>query len=142
MSQSASTQPVFIPYLTVSDGRAAIEWYGKVLGTSVVEGELYEMDDGRIGHATLDLGAGTFYLSDPYPELGVQSPDMLGGSTAAMVVHVDDADETYDLAVAQGAEAQRPVENQRGLRSGWFLDPWGHRWSPTSAEKPDLTATQ
>jgi len=26
----------------------------------------------------------------------------------------------------------REVSNNNGHRSGWFYDPWGHRWSPTS----------
>ncbi|MFT7600992.1 MAG: PhnB protein [Acidimicrobiales bacterium] len=130
-------QPALVPYLTVDNARAAIGWYGKVFGAAVVDGELFEEVGGHIGHATMQLPHATFYLSDEYPELGAKSPALLGGSTAAMVLRVDDADETYDLAVAEGASADRPVQNQHGSRAGWLTDPWGHRWSPTSDEKPD-----
>jgi uncharacterized glyoxalase superfamily protein PhnB len=131
------TEPTLIPYLAVDDARAAIEFYGSVFGAGQVAGELFEMDDGRIGHATLAIGDGRLYLSDEYPEMNVQGPNARGGTTVAIVIQVDDADETYAAAVAAGALAERPVQNQHGARSGWFQDPWGHRWSPTSAAKPE-----
>ena len=40
------------PYLCVANARAAIEWYGDVLGAEVVY-EPIEMEDGRIGHVEL-----------------------------------------------------------------------------------------
>lgn len=128
--------PTIIPYLAVHDARAAIDFYGTVLGATTVDGELFEMEDGRIGHATLAVGDARLYVSDEYPEMNVQGPVARGGTTVAIVIHVADADETYAAALAAGATAERPVENQHGFRSGWFVDPWGHRWSPTSAEKP------
>ena len=121
----------------VSDGRAAIEFYREVFGAELVEGELYEGDDGRLGHASLTIGGADLYLSDEHPEINVLGPHSRGGGTAAVVIHVDDADETYEHAIAAGAKAERPVVNQHGARSGWFEDPWGHRWSPTSPAKPD-----
>ena len=126
-----------IPYLSVTDSRAAIEFYRDVFGAEVVDGEVVEMDDGRIGHASLKVGDADLYLADEFPEMNILSPTTRGGGTVAMVIRVDDADETYARALAAGAEAERPVTNQHGARSGWFVDPWGHRWSPTSAAKPD-----
>ncbi len=116
------------PYLSVSDGRAAIEWYGRVFGATVVDGELHAQGD-RIGHASLRIGDVDLYLSDEYPELGAESPTRLGGSTVALVVHVDDVDATWATAVEAGAEADRPPTDQMDFRSCWFRDPWGHRWS-------------
>lgn len=129
--------PDLVPYLTVTDARAAIEFYRVAFEATLVEGELFEMDDGRIGHASLSVGEGLLYLSDEFPEMGVVAPETVGGSTMALVIKVADADETYDRAVAAGGRAQRPVQNQNGARSGWLLDPWGHRWSPTGPEKLD-----
>ncbi len=121
-----------IPYLAVDDARAAMAFYATVFGAAPVDGELFEMDDGRIGHVTLEVGDARFYLSDEYPEMNVQGPKARGGTTVAIVIHVDDADATLATALQAGAEPERPVENQHGARSGWFQDPWGHRWSPTS----------
>lgn len=129
--------PTIIPYLAVDDARSAIEFYRRVFGAEPVDGELFEMDDGRIGHVTLAVGEARLYLSDEYPEMNVQGPKARGGTTVAIVIQVDDADDTYATAVAAGATAERPVENQHGARSGWFHDPWGHRWSPTSPANPE-----
>lgn len=121
-----------VPYLAVTDGRAAIEYYGTVFGAEVVEGELFEMDDGRVGHVSLTIGGASLYVSDEFPEMNVLAPVTRGGSSAAVVIHVDNADETIAAAVAAGGTLDRPAEDQHGARSGWFVDPWGHRWSPTS----------
>ncbi len=130
-----TTPPTLIPYLAVSDARAAIEFYTSVFGAELDPDEYYEMEDGRIGHATLAVGAGRFYLSDEYPELGAVSPDTVGGSTIAVVINVPDADATYSAAVSAGATGQRPPEDGNGGRSGWLIDPWGHRWSPFGPAK-------
>ena len=39
----------------------------------------YLMEDGRLGHAILTVAGESLYLSDEYPELGVTSPQLLGG---------------------------------------------------------------
>jgi PhnB protein len=45
-------------------------------------------------------------------------------------VYVEDVDAVFDRAVAAGAKAVRPVENQfYGDRSGQFEDPFGHHWN-------------
>lgn len=131
------TESTIIPYLAASDARAALEFYKSVFGAVVVDGEYYEMDDGRLGHVSMKIGDASLFLSDEFVELGAVSPTTAGASTVAVVIHVADADDTYDRAVEAGATPQRPVQNQNGARSGWFLDPWGHRWSPTSPEKPE-----
>ena len=127
-----STQ--LIPYLSVDDARAAVDFYTEVFGAQL-DGELFEMGDGRIGHATLKIGESTLYLADEFPEMNIIGPIGRGGTSVAVVINVADADETYAHALAAGATAERPVENQHGFRSGWFQDPWGHRWSPTSPAK-------
>lgn len=126
-------QTKMIPYLAVTDGRAAIDFYSEVFGAAVVEAELFEMDDGRLGHASLTIGEdASLYVSDEFPEMNILAPVTRGGSSAAVVIHVANADETIAAAVAAGATLERSAENQHGARSGWFADPWGHRWSPTS----------
>jgi PhnB protein len=67
-----------------------------------------------------------------FPEVGAKAPSTLGGATAGFVFHIDNADETMASAIAAGGTLDRPLENQHGHRSGWFIDPWGHRWSQTS----------
>jgi uncharacterized glyoxalase superfamily protein PhnB len=125
-----------IPYLMVDDARAAIDFYVEVFGAERV-GYPIVMDDGRIGHAELRFGASTLYLADDFPEHDDLGPRARGGTTAMFHVRVPDADETYAHALAAGATAERPVANQHGSRMGSLFDPFGHRWSVVSPERPD-----
>ncbi|MEM9464553.1 MAG: DUF3291 domain-containing protein [Actinomycetota bacterium] len=123
---------VFIPYLTVGDSRAALQFYGEVFGAER-SGELFEMDDGRIGHAEMTIGDQVFYMADEFAEMQLHAPTAHGGNSVSLVIHVEDCDAVYEHALLAGATGERPPADQHGFRSGWFVDPWGHRWSPTSA---------
>ena len=70
---AAPPRPAALPYLAVADARDAIAWYVDAFGASLV-GETFEMDDGRIGHAELQIGDGVLYLADEYPEIGLKAP--------------------------------------------------------------------
>lgn len=114
-------------YLAVDDARRALDWYVDVLGAERV-GDLIRMDGDRIGHAVLRLGGSELFISDEAPSLGVLGPHARGGTTVSLVVYVDSADVTVDLAVAEGAELERPVGDQPYGRVGVIRDPFGHRW--------------
>ncbi len=132
--QTQETRPMLIPYLTVGDARAAIQFYGEVLGAEQ-QGESFEMEDGRIGHAELSIGEHVLYLADDFPEINLVHPAGHGGpKSMSLIVHVNDCDAVYAHALAAGATAERPPENAHGHRIAWFVDPWGHRWSPTGPE--------
>jgi PhnB protein len=120
--------PQVTPYLCVDDAKAAIEFYSRALGAK----ERMHMPgpDGKIGHAELELGESLIMLSDEYPEMGARSPKAVGGTPVMLSIYVEDADAVFDAAVAAGATALRPVEDQfYGDRTGQFEDPFGHRWS-------------
>ena len=120
--------PQVTPYLCVDDAKAAIEFYSRVLGAT----ERMHMPgpDGKIGHAELQLGESLIMLADEFPEMGIRGPKAVGGTPVTISVYVEDADAVFDAAVAAGATAVRPMENQfYGDRSGQFEDPFGHRWS-------------
>ena len=86
--------------------------------------------DGKIGHAELELGESLIMLADEFPEMGIRGPKAVGGTPVMISIYVEDADAVFDAAVAAGATALRPVENQfYGDRTGQFEDPFGHRWS-------------
>ena len=130
----ATVQPIpegysqVTPYLCVDGASAAIEFYGQVFGAT--ERMRMPEADGKIGHAELQLGDSVIMLSDEYPEIGIRSPNTIGGTPVTMSVYVEDVDSVFDRAVTAGAKALRPVEDQfYGDRSGQFEDPFGHRWS-------------
>ena len=128
------------PYLCASPADEAMSWYRDVLDATEIM--RFTADDGRIGHAELDIAGGRIYLSDEYPELGVLSPTSIGGTAVALHLEVPDADAAYERVVAGGATAPAPPRDEAyGARSFSMIDPFGHRWmiqtpigAPTLAE--------
>jgi PhnB protein len=120
--------PQVTPYLCIDGASAAIEFYTKVFGAT--ERMRMSAPGGKIGHAELQIGDSVIMLADEFPEMGIQGPKTLGGTTVTLNVYVDDVDAVFDRAVNEGAKALGQVQNQfYGDRSGQFEDPFGHRWS-------------
>jgi PhnB protein len=120
--------PRLTPYLCVDGAARAIEFYTQVLGAS----EKMRMGGpgGTIGHAELAFGDSVLMLADEHPDMGFLSPGRIGGTAVTLHLYVDDVDAVFAKALAAGANALRPVENQfYGDRSGQFEDPFGHRWN-------------
>jgi PhnB protein len=116
------------PYLCVRGAADAIDFYTEMFGAK--ERMRMPQPDGRIGHAELLIRDAVVMLSDEFTDMGVLSPQSLGGSPVILNVYVDDVDAVVERAVAAGATLDRPVENRfYGDRSGQIVDPWGHRWS-------------
>lgn len=113
------------PYLTVHDAKAAIEFYRDAFGAE----ELMRMeDDGKIVHAEIRIGDSPLMLADEFPDWGNTGPKTLGGTASGIMFYVDNVDAVFDRAVAAGATARMPVEDQfYGDRSGQIEDPFGHR---------------
>jgi PhnB protein len=128
--QTASTAPTatdVTPYLAVSDGAAALDWYARAFGAQ----EQFRVvgHDGRLGHAEFTIGSARFMVSDEYPEIGVLAPTTLGGAGSALHLSVSDVDALFGRLVAAGATPQSPPADQpHGARAGTLLDPFGHRW--------------
>jgi PhnB protein len=120
--------PQVTPYLIVDGANAAIEFYRNVFGAR--ERMRMPAPEGRVGHAELEFGDSLVMLADEFPDMGVRSPKATGGTPVTLSVYVEDVDAVFDAAVAAGATALRPVEDQfYGDRNGQFEDPFGHRWS-------------
>ena len=99
------------PYLAVADARAAIDWYGRVLG-AVVTYEPIVMPDGRIGHVELDADGARWMMADAHPELRSPAPTLGAGSPVTLHLTVDDVDGVTARARAAGADVDRePADN-------------------------------
>ncbi len=116
------------PYLTVDDGKAAIEFYKRAFGAT----ELGRMEtpDGKVAHAALQIGSSAIMLSDQFPQSSCKTPKELGGTATGVFVYVEDVDEVFRQALDAGATARMQPEDQFwGDRMGTLVDPFGHRWS-------------
>lgn len=128
------------PYLCCKDAAGAIAFYKKAFGAT----ELMRLADptGRIGHAEVKIGEAVIMLSDEHPEMGVRSPQSLGGSPVGIHLYVEDVDALSKQAVAAGAKLVRPVADQfYGDRTSTLEDPFGHRWF-IATHKEDVSAEE
>ena len=139
-----NTLPPLLPYLTVSDGSAAIEFYKKAFGAEEHERHLAPGST-KIMNAHLSVNGGTFMLSDDFSaQFGGTSstPEALGGSPVTLHLQVDDVDAAWAKAVAAGAIVTMPLADQFwGDRYGQLKDPFGHKWSMAQT-KQTLTASE
>lgn len=114
-------------YICCDDAKRALEFYARAFGAK--EHIRFTSEDGRIGHAEIEIAGGRIMLSDEWPEGGVFSPKKYGGTTFALRVVVPDVDALVRSAVAAGAVVERgPNDEPYGDRACWLHDPFGHRW--------------
>ena len=116
------------PYLAVDNAAKAIEWYTTAFGAK----ERVRMDapGGRIGHAELEIGDSLVMLSDPFPQASTTPPKELHGTTASVMLYVEDVDAVAKKAVDAGATVTMDIADQFwGDRMGSFTDPFGHSWT-------------
>ncbi|AHC24266.1 MULTISPECIES: VOC family protein [Mycobacteriaceae] len=122
-------RPAALPYLSVRDARTAIDWYVHALGATLL-GDPIVMDDGRVGHAELSIGAGVLYLADEFPEMGLKAPAPQSVSVSLML-QVPDTDAALLRAAGRGATVERQPYEAHGSRTATIIDPSGHRWMLT-----------
>ena len=122
------TDPKFklAPMLSVRRGKQAVEFYKAAFAAK----ELFcvESPDGQVV-AQLGVGQSEFWVADESPEHLNFSPESINGSTARMVLVVDDPDTAFKTALAAGAKEVFSVEDKEyGWRVGRVVDPFGHHW--------------
>ncbi len=115
------------PYLTCKNAEKAIDFYTKAFGAK----ELFRIGSpGMIGHAELKIGDSIIMLADEHPDMGILSPETIGGTPVGLMIYVEDVDTFAEKAIAEGLKVERPIEDQfYGDRSGHFVDPFGHKWT-------------
>lgn len=123
------------PYLSVDGARKAIEFYKTAFGA--IERETLPSDDGKLlMHAQIDVNGTPIFLSDFFPAYGFPPVAPQGFN---LHMHVDDAQEWWDRAVAAGCTVAQPLEKQFwGDIYGQVKDPFGVTWGigqPTSDSK-------
>ena len=139
-----SALPPLLPYLTVSDGAAAIQFYKRAFGAA--EHEVHHAPGStKIMNAHLSINGGVFMLSDDFSaQFGGTSstPEALGGSPVTLHLQMEDVDAAWAKAVAAGAIVTMPLADQFwGDRYGQLKDPFGHKWSMAQT-KASLTKSE
>ena len=115
------------PHVVVRDAARAVDWYTNVLGAE--ERLRIPVPDGRLMSVELRFGDSTVMLADEFPEMGIVSPQTLGGTYMALHLMVEDVDGVWQRALNAGAEVFHPLQDSFwGERHGQVIDPFGHRW--------------
>ena len=113
--------------LSVRRGRQAVEFYKAAFGAV----EIYRVG-GTEEHGAvvsqLAVGDTTFWVADESPPHENFSPESLGGSTARLLLIVDDPRAVVGRAVDLGAREVAAVGEGHGWMLGRIADPFGHHW--------------
>ena len=128
------------PMLAYEDGAAAIEWLESAFGFRERRNSRYTDEQGRVGHAELELDDGLIMLASPTPEYRgprrhaeeceqarkwLEVPYVIDG----LHVVVEDVDAHFRQARGAGATIlSEPEDQEYGERSYRAEDLEGHRW--------------
>ena len=129
-------QPI-VPMLAYEDGHAAIDWLTNAFG---FRERMRIEENGRIGHAELELNGGIVMLATPTPKYvgpkrhreqceqaraWSEVPYVIDG----VLVYVDDLDAHFEQAKRAGATIlSEPEDTEHGVRHYRAEDLEGHRW--------------
>lgn len=117
------------PFLVVSDGAGAIDFYTSVFGAQLTART--DAPDGTVAHAELDFGNGRLQLGDANPAYSlVAATGGEGPVTHSICLYCEDVDAVVARARAAGATVREEVSTfVTGDRFGSILDPFGQRWA-------------
>ena len=115
------------PHIIVRDAARAVEWYKEALGAE--ERSRVPLPGGKLMSVELWFGDSTVMVADEFPEMGVLSPQTVGGTSTVLHLYTEDVEIFWKRAVDAGAVVLRPLQDQFwGDRHGQLTDPFGHRW--------------
>lgn len=113
------------PYVIVSDGAAALEFYAKVFHAEVKE-QMADASTGRVRHAELKIGTSMVMMGEHAPAEVTASAEL---PTVSLYLYVEDVDAVFDRAVAGGASVMAPPDTKfYGNRECGVKDPFGIVW--------------
>ena len=115
------------PHIVVRDAARAVDWYKKAL--SAKERSRIPVPGGKLMSVELRFGDSPVMVADEFPEMGVLSPQSIGGTPVVLNIYTEDVDRHWEQAINAGAEVLHPLQDQFwGDRHGQLTDPFGHRW--------------
>ena len=87
------------------------------------------MPGDKLMSVELWFGDSAVMVADEFPEMGVLSPQSVGGTSTVLNLYVENVDTVWERAVGAGAEVLHPLgDTFWGDRHGQITDPFGHRW--------------
>ncbi|MXV17079.1 VOC family protein [Hufsiella ginkgonis] len=112
-----------MPYLMLNNATGFIDFTGKVFGAIVIN-EVKRDDQTTYMHAEVEISGSTIMFcdaSDDWPPV-----------PASLFVYVENADHSYESALANGAVSIMGLSDQNYGRTCGVTDPFGNTWWITS----------
>src|SRR5690349_3780990 len=110
------------PFLTVHNGRKAVEFYTTAFGA--IEVKRFEMPDETIS-SVIEIENAEFYVGDEEPHNQNLSPDLNSHSPVRIILQTKNADTLYEKAIKAGAREICPMKTEEDWRIGKLKDPFG-----------------
>jgi uncharacterized glyoxalase superfamily protein PhnB len=108
------------PYFHPEGAERLLSFIKDAFGATEFE-EVHRSPDGKIAHATLQIGDSLVELGEAHGQW--QSMKM------QIHLYVDDCDAVYKRAVRAGAQTvEPPADKPYGERNAWVTDPFGNQW--------------
>jgi uncharacterized glyoxalase superfamily protein PhnB len=118
--------------LSVTDGKAALDFYQKAFGATVN----WTIGGGAV--AGMNIDGADFFFAHESPQYGNRSPSSAGFTTVRVELFTDDPEGVFKRAVDAGAkvkdpltEYNYPMEGPKPIKhmlQGAVFDPFGHIW--------------
>src|SRR3954464_60834 len=90
--------------VVVDGALKAIDWYKKVFGATLI-GQPHLGPDGKVMHATLQIGSSFFFINDAMGgPSAVRDGKSLGGSPVGLTLYVEDCDTVFKKATENGSK--------------------------------------
>jgi PhnB protein len=113
------------PFLTVSNGKKAVEFYVSAFGA--VETKRFMIGEDKIS-SVVQIEQAEFYVGDEEPHNGNLGPDPKATSPVRIILQTKNADALFNNAIALGAMTICPMTTETDWRIGKLKDPFGHIW--------------
>ncbi|MEO8854554.1 MAG: VOC family protein [Ginsengibacter sp.] len=107
-----------MPYLIVPNAEGFLSFTEKVFNAKEIS--KYMRDEKTIMHAEIMIGDSTIMFADATEEF---KP-----STSGLFIYVENADETFEKAIQDGASVLREMNDEEYGRSGGIKDLFGNTW--------------
>jgi PhnB protein len=120
-----STITSIAPWLSVSNGAKAVEFYIAAFGAT----ETYHLEspDGAVV-SKLSVDGAAFWLSGDSPSEQTNTNESSQAGPVRMILTVADPDQLFSQALKAGSNEVFPVAEEHGWRLGRLVDPFGHHW--------------
>lgn len=115
-----------IPYLILDGAAKFLDFVKSALDAEEKHLHKREDDPGKIMHGEVRIGTATIMFAD--------STDKWSSQTAGLYVYVDNADESYEKALAAGATTVMEPSDQPYGRTCGVKDPTGNTWWITTPQ--------